>query len=193
MGFNSQWRTGVLRTSWPCRLAIWSVLKTERGLEWDSSNNNWFWWRRVQGRVKLIERGCKWQIVHNVFTYKIVFISNSELISRKKTFFFELFPKDWNTSHITIGTMVVPQLVYCLSSKCRRRLLLMHLTTWHLYTGLPEIYLENFEKLIWAHVKGFVAEINTTFRLKDVKELVYGRFGRITKEVCCDNWHYLKR
>jgi hypothetical protein len=38
-------------------------------------------------------------------------------------------------------------------------------------------------ELIWAHVKGFVAEINTTFRLKDVKELVYGRFGRITKEV----------
>jgi hypothetical protein len=45
---------------------------------------------------------------------------------------------------------VVPQLVYCLSSKCQRRLLfplwLMHLSTWHLYTGLPEIYLENFEK-----------------------------------------------
>jgi hypothetical protein len=37
--------------------------------------------------------------------------------------------------------------------------------------------------LIWAQVKGFVAENNTTFRLKDVKELVYGRFGRITKEV----------
>jgi hypothetical protein len=41
-------------------------------------------------------------------------------------------------------------LVYCLSSKCRRRLLfpswLMHLTTWQLYTGLPEIYLDNFEK-----------------------------------------------
>jgi hypothetical protein len=29
----------------------------------------------------------------------------------------------------------------------------------------------------------FVAENNTTFRLKDVKELVYGGFGRITKEV----------
>jgi hypothetical protein len=32
-------------------------------------------------------------------------------------------------------------------------------------------------------IKGFVAENNTTFRLKDVKELVYGGFGRITKEV----------
>ena len=38
-------------------------------------------------------------------------------------------------------------------------------------------------ELIWGQVKGFVAENNTTFRLKDVKELVYGRFGRITKEV----------
>jgi hypothetical protein len=35
-------------------------------------------------------------------------------------------------------------------------------------------------ELIWAQVKGFVAENNTTFRLKDVKELVYGGFGRIT-------------
>ena len=35
--------------------------------------------------------------------------------------------------------------------------------------------------LIWAQIKGFVAENNTTFRLKDVKELVYGGFGRITK------------
>jgi hypothetical protein len=39
---------------------------------------------------------------------------------------------------------------HCLLSKCRRRLMfpswLMHLTTWHLYTGLPEIYLENFEE-----------------------------------------------
>jgi hypothetical protein len=35
-------------------------------------------------------------------------------------------------------------------------------------------------ELIWAQVKGFVAENNTTFRLK---ELVYGGFGRITKEV----------
>jgi hypothetical protein len=33
-------------------------------------------------------------------------------------------------------------------------------------------------ELIWAHVKGFVAENNTTFRLKDVKEFVYGGFGR---------------
>ena len=38
-------------------------------------------------------------------------------------------------------------------------------------------------ELIWAQVKGFVAENNTTFRLKDVKELVFGGFGRITKEV----------
>jgi hypothetical protein len=38
-------------------------------------------------------------------------------------------------------------------------------------------------ELIWAQVKGFVAENNTTFRFKDVKELVYGGFGRITKEV----------
>jgi hypothetical protein len=38
-------------------------------------------------------------------------------------------------------------------------------------------------ELIWAQVKGFVAENNKTFRLKDVKELVYGGFGRITKEV----------
>jgi hypothetical protein len=53
-------------------------------------------------------------------------------------------------SHMHIGTTVVAQLVNCLSSKCRRRLLfplwLIHLTTWHLYTGLPEIYLDNFEK-----------------------------------------------
>jgi hypothetical protein len=38
-------------------------------------------------------------------------------------------------------------------------------------------------ELIWAQVNGFVAENNSTFRLKDVKELVYGGFGRITKEV----------
>ena len=38
-------------------------------------------------------------------------------------------------------------------------------------------------ELIWAQIKGFVAENNTTFRLKDVKELVYGGFDRITKEV----------
>ena len=40
-------------------------------------------------------------------------------------------------------------------------------------------------ELIWAQVKGFVAENNTTFRLKDVKKLVYGGFGRITKEENC--------
>jgi hypothetical protein len=38
-------------------------------------------------------------------------------------------------------------------------------------------------ELIWAQVKGFVAENNTTFRLKDVKELLYGGFGKNTKEV----------
>jgi hypothetical protein len=38
-------------------------------------------------------------------------------------------------------------------------------------------------ELIWAQVKGFVAENNTTFRLMDVKELVYGGFGRIAKAV----------
>ena len=38
-------------------------------------------------------------------------------------------------------------------------------------------------ELSWAQVKAFVAENNTTFRLKDVKELVYGGIGRITKEV----------
>ena len=37
-------------------------------------------------------------------------------------------------------------------------------------------------ELIWAQVKGFVAKNNTTFRLKDVKELVYAAFGKITKE-----------
>ena len=38
-------------------------------------------------------------------------------------------------------------------------------------------------KLIWAQVKGFVAKNNTTFRLKDVKELTYAAFGKITKDV----------
>jgi transposase len=38
-------------------------------------------------------------------------------------------------------------------------------------------------ELIWAQVKGFVAKNNTTFRLKDVKELVYAAFGKITKDV----------
>ena len=32
-------------------------------------------------------------------------------------------------------------------------------------------------------VKGFVAKNNTTFRLKDVKELTYAAFGKITKDV----------
>jgi transposase len=36
---------------------------------------------------------------------------------------------------------------------------------------------------IWAQVKGFVAKNNTTFRLKDVKELTYAAFGKITKDV----------
>ena len=38
-------------------------------------------------------------------------------------------------------------------------------------------------ELIWAQVKGFVAKNNTTFRLKDVKELTYVAFGKITKDV----------
>ena len=38
-------------------------------------------------------------------------------------------------------------------------------------------------ELIWEQVKGFVAENNATFHLKDVKELAYGGIGRITKEV----------
>ena len=39
-------------------------------------------------------------------------------------------------------------------------------------------------ELIWAQVKGYVAENNTIFRLKDdVKQLFDGGFGRITKEV----------
>jgi hypothetical protein len=32
-------------------------------------------------------------------------------------------------------------------------------------------------------VKGFVAKNNTTFRLKDAKELTYAAFGKITKDV----------
>ena len=41
----------------------------------------------------------------------------------------------------------------------------------------------NLIELIWAQVKRFVAENNNTiFRLKDVKELAYGGFARITKE-----------
>ena len=38
-------------------------------------------------------------------------------------------------------------------------------------------------ELIWAQVKGFVAKNNTTFRLKDVKELTYVAFGKLTKDV----------
>jgi hypothetical protein len=34
-----------------------------------------------------------------------------------------------------------------------------------------------------AQFKGFVAKNNTTFRLKDVKELTYTAFGKITKDV----------
>ena len=38
-------------------------------------------------------------------------------------------------------------------------------------------------ELIRAQVKGFVTKNNTTFRLKDVKELMYAAFGKITKDV----------
>jgi hypothetical protein len=38
-------------------------------------------------------------------------------------------------------------------------------------------------ELIWAQVKGFVAKYNTTFRLKNIKELTYVAFGKITKDV----------
>ena len=38
-------------------------------------------------------------------------------------------------------------------------------------------------ELIWAQVKGFVAKNSTTFRLKDVKELTYAAFEKITKDV----------
>jgi hypothetical protein len=41
-------------------------------------------------------------------------------------------------------------------------------------------------ELIWAQVKGFLAKNNTTFRLKDVKELTYVAFGKIEKENCID-------
>jgi transposase len=34
-------------------------------------------------------------------------------------------------------------------------------------------------ELIWAQVKGFVAKINITLRLKDVKELTYAAFGKL--------------
>jgi transposase len=38
-------------------------------------------------------------------------------------------------------------------------------------------------ELIWAQVKGFVAKNNTTFRLKDVKELTSAAFIKSTKDV----------
>jgi transposase len=38
-------------------------------------------------------------------------------------------------------------------------------------------------ELIWAQVKGFVAKNNTTFPLKDAKELTYAAFGKITKHI----------
>jgi hypothetical protein len=38
-------------------------------------------------------------------------------------------------------------------------------------------------ELIWAQVKDFVTKNNTPFRLKDVKELTYAAFGKITKGV----------
>ena len=41
-------------------------------------------------------------------------------------------------------------------------------------------------------VKGFVAKINTTFRLKDVKELLYAAFGKITKDVWTKAEHVVK-
>ena len=51
-------------------------------------------------------------------------------------------------------------------------------------------------ELIWAQVKGFVAKHNTTFRLKDVKELTYAAFGNITKDVWAkaeELWSKLKK
>jgi hypothetical protein len=58
---------------------------------------------------------------------------------------------------------------------------------------LCKIVLENsfFFTNIWAHrifcfnivITGFVAKNNTTFRLKDAKELMYAVFGKITKDV----------
>ena len=38
-------------------------------------------------------------------------------------------------------------------------------------------------ELIWVQVKGFMAKNNTTFWLKDVEELMYTVFGKITKDV----------
>ena len=42
-------------------------------------------------------------------------------------------------------------------------------------------------EFIWAQVKGFVAKNNTTFRLKNAKELMYAAFGKITKDKRCVN------
>ena len=36
-------------------------------------------------------------------------------------------------------------------------------------------------ELIWVQVKGFVTKNNTTFRLKDVKELMYAAFEKLQK------------
>jgi transposase len=52
----------------------------------------------------------------------------------------------------------------------------------HEYEVLRHCELTPIE-LIWAQVKGFVAKNNTTFRLKDAKELTYAAFGTITKDV----------
>jgi transposase len=38
-------------------------------------------------------------------------------------------------------------------------------------------------ELLWAQVQGFVTKNNTTFRLKDVKELTYAALGKITNDV----------
>ena len=53
-------------------------------------------------------------------------------------------------------------------------------------------------ELIWVQVKGFVAKNNTTFRIKDVKELTYAAFGKITKHKICEQkqknmWSKLKK
>jgi hypothetical protein len=56
----------------------------------------------------------------------------------------------------------------------------------HLVIRTPVQHCElNPIELIWVQVKGFVAKNNTTFRLKDVKELtyMYAAFGKITKDV----------
>jgi hypothetical protein len=41
---------------------------------------------------------------------------------------------------------------------------------------------DSHHPLIWPET-GFVAKNNTTFRLKDVKELTYAAFEKITKDV----------